>query len=115
MVCQQCGVEMTKVGVLTDKEKDDLAYVNEKFNCAQMALSGGVIKDIKFDDNQVFEYFKASYDQLAEANFLRYVFNRDLKKRLGVEDIDNNLFIDFVTGEVFQHPNVEHKEEQAEK
>jgi hypothetical protein len=111
MKCEHCGKEMIKVGILTEQEQNDWVYTNEKFNCASMALNNDVIKDIEFTDGQVFEYFKASYDQLAQANYLRFVFDRNLRKRLGVPNIDGNIIIDSTTWEVFQHPNEEHEEE----
>lgn len=101
MVCEECGKEMVKVGVLDEKEIDDFTYVNEKFNCASMAMNFDIIKDLEFTDGQVFEYFKAAYDQLAQANYLRYTFERDVKKRLNVKD---RIFIDFISHEIFIHP-----------
>ena len=103
MVCEQCGKEMVKVGVLTEEEQNDFIYVNEKLNCAQMALNNDVIRDIEFKDNEVYEYFKASYEELAQANYLRYIFERNLKKRLGLNPMEN-IAIDFISHEVFVHP-----------
>lgn len=108
MVCEHCGKEMIKVGVLTEKEREDFIYVNEKFNCTQMALNNDVIKDLEFTDGQVFEYFKASYDQLAQANYLKYIFERDLKKRIGLNPMEN-ITIDFISNEIFIHPKEENK------
>ena len=111
MVCERCGAELIEVGTLTEKEKEDYVYVNEKFNCANMALDFKVLKDIEFNEGQVYEYFKASYEQLAEANYLRYMFEEGLRKRLGIENFENNIVIDFVNNIVYKHPQVEHTDE----
>ena len=104
MTCEKCGKEMIKVGSLEEQEINDFIYINEKYNCVNQALSSNVISDMKFTDGQVFEYFKACYDQLAQAKYLHFIFERDLKKRLGVK---TQMYIDFISYEVFIHPEEE--------
>lgn len=104
MVCQSCGKEMVKIGELTKKEQEEFWFINEKINCAYQALNTDVIKDMKFSDGQVFEYFRAAYDSLAQAKFLHFVFFRDLKKRF---DVGVDIFIDEISCEVFVHPSEE--------
>lgn len=101
MVCQSCGKTMVKIGELTKKEQEEFWFINEKINCAYQALNADVIKNIEFTDGQVFEYFRAAYDALAQAKFLQFVFYRDLKKRL---DVVVDIFIDELSCEVFVHP-----------
>jgi hypothetical protein len=106
MVCENCGKELVKVGALTEEELRDFCFVNEKFATANQALNSNVIKDIKFTDGQVFEYFKAGYDQLAQARYLQFIFERELKNRLNVSQ-DTPIVIDGLSREVFVHPNCE--------
>lgn len=101
MVCENCGKEMIKIGELTEQEQQDFFYVNEKLNCAYQAQKSDVLKEIKFSDGQVYEYFKACYDEMAEAEYLNFIFYRNLEKRLGV---DTDIFIDNISFEVFVHP-----------
>lgn len=106
MVCENCGKEMIKVGVLTEEEQNDFIYVNEKFATVNQALNSEVLKDLEFTDGQVFEYFKACYDQLAQAKYLQFIFERDLKKRLDIAQ-GIQIFIDGLSNEVFIHPEEE--------
>ena len=101
MVCQSCGKEMVKIGELTKKEQEDFWFINEKINCSYQALNSDVIKNIEFTDGQVFEYFRAAYDAMAQAKFLQHIFYRDLKKRL---DVVVDIYIDELSCEIFVHP-----------
>lgn len=103
MKCEQCGKELVKVGTLTEEETKDFYFVNEKFATANQALNSSIIKDIKFTDGQVFEYFKASYDQLAQARYLQFIFERNLKNRININQ-NENIIIDGLSLEVFIHP-----------
>lgn len=102
MVCEKCGKEMIKVGVLSETELQDLYFVNEQCNTAYQALNRDVINEMKFEDGQVFEYFRAAYEALAKGRFLSAMFHRDLKKRL---NISKDVYIDEISGEVFIHPD----------
>ena len=106
MKCENCGKEMVKVGGLTEAETNDFFFVNEKFATVTQALNTNVLKDLEFTDGQVFEYFKACYDQLAQAKYLQYIFERDIKKRLGLEP-NTFITIDGLSLEVFIHPTEE--------
>ena len=106
MVCEHCGKEMVKVGVLTEEEQQDFFFLNEKFANANQAMNMKVLKDLEFTDGQVYEYFRACYDQLAQAKYLQFIFERGLKKRL---DVPQNVFIaiDGLSFDVFKHPDNE--------
>ena len=80
MVCQNCGKEMIKVGTLTEKEVEELAYIERQFVNVNQALNPDTVNQMKFTNNQVYEYFRAVYDNKAQAEFLRFIFFRDLKK-----------------------------------
>ena len=110
MTCENCGKEMIKVGVLTEEEQNDFCFVNEKFATVNQALNSDVLKDLKFTDGQVFEYFKACYDQLAQAKYLQFVFERGVKNRVGVEQ-DVPVAIDGLSFEVFIHPTCEEEKQ----
>ena len=97
---------MIKVGVLTEEEVNDFVYVNEKFATVNQALGTDILKDMEFKDGQVFEYFKACYDQLAQAKYLQFIFERDLKNRLEIAQ-GIPIFIDGISTEVFIHPDEE--------
>lgn len=86
MVCKNCGKELVKVGELTDKEYEDCSYVNNLLHTSNQALDRETIKGMEFEDGQVFEYFRAAFEARAKAEFLNYIFWRDLGKRLGIAD-----------------------------
>ena len=103
MICKRCGKEMIKVGTLMEEEIADFFYINEKFGIVNQALNSEVLKDIEFTDGQVFEYFKSCYDQLAQARYLQFIFERNIKRRLGISE---EVFIEIedVTYDIFIHP-----------
>ena len=94
MVCKNCGKELIKVGELTENEIEELILINKKFVNANQALNPDVINKMEFSDNQVFEYFRAAYNNKAEAEFLNYIFLRKLSQRLNINtdkiNISNN-------------------------
>lgn len=110
MTCENCGKEMIKVGVLTEEEQNDFIYVNEKFATVNQALNSEVLKDLEFTDGQVFEYFKACYDQLAQARYLQFIFERGVKARLNIPK-DTGFVLSEPELEVFIHP-VDEEEKQ---
>ena len=111
MVCRHCGKELIKIGELTEKEVEELAFINKKSANAMQALNIETINGMKFTDGQVFEYFRAAFDNKAQAEFLNYIFFRDLAKRLGRTDFtigngepDNH--------DIFVHPDGEVKDKE---
>lgn len=93
MTCKDCGQELTKVGELTEKETEDYIYLGECYSTAQQALNPDVINKMDFSEGQVFEYFKAVYDNMAKAKFLEHMLIKNLKKRLNM-DSDIQLYMD---------------------
>ena len=86
MVCQNCGKEMIEVGELTDKEYEDLQYINSIYVTTNQALNPDTIKKMEFEDGKVFEYFCSAFDAKAKAAFLEYIFWRDVRNRLNIHD-----------------------------
>lgn len=86
MKCFRCGKELKVVGTLEETEIEELCLINKKIeNCAQ-ALNPNTIKDMEFTDGQIFEYFRAAYDNKAQAEFLQFMFFRNLMKRLEIDE-----------------------------
>lgn len=84
MKCPRCGKEMEKIGSLTLDEQESLALINKKLENVMQALNPVTIREMQFTDGQVFEYFRAVFDSKAQAEFLRFIFFRDLAKRLNI-------------------------------
>ena len=84
MKCRNCGKELVKIGTLTEQESEEWMLINKKMNNAFQALDSKVINEMEFTEGQVFEYFRAAYHGKAEADFLYWLFARNLKKRLGL-------------------------------
>ena len=100
MKCEHCGKELKEVGVLERDELQDWLRSGEMQDNAVQALKPEVIEKMKFSDGQVFEYFRACFDELAKANFLRYLIRRDLKNKYGFTD---EFFVKPDTGKVYVH------------
>lgn len=86
MVCKNCGKELVKVGELTEKELEDCLYINNLCQTSIQALDIETIRGMEFDEGKVFEYFRAAFETRAKGEFLNYIFWRDLKKRLDIND-----------------------------
>lgn len=88
MVCKNCGKELVKIGELTEKEIEELSLINKKIVNSNQQFDIETINQMNFTDGQVFEYFCAAYHNKAEAEFLNYIFFRNLKKRLNLTGKD---------------------------
>lgn len=91
MVCRNCGKELEKIGELTEQEVNDFTLINSKDVTVYQALDPDTINKMKFTDGQVFEYFRAAFEAKATSEFLKYVFFKNLKKRL---DVSGNIEIE---------------------
>ena len=105
MKCKHCGKELIKVGELTDKEYEEIIFINKKFANSRQALNPETIKQMEFTEGQVFEYFRAAYDNIAQADFLQYIFFKNLGERLGIND--KNIMLDDKpdSKDIFVHPD----------
>ena len=86
MKCFRCGRELEQVGVLTDNEIEELVLINKKIENSNQALNLNTIRGMNFTEGQVFEYFRAVYDGKAQAEFLHFMFFRNLMKRLDLKE-----------------------------
>lgn len=102
MKCPDCGKELKEVGVLTDEELLDFQHVREMTFNAQQALRSEVINKMNFTEGQVFEYFRAAFDEMAKASFLDYCIRQELKKKY---KLDDSYFFDLTTGRIYLHIN----------
>lgn len=84
MKCPNCGKELIKVGTLTETEFEEWVLINKKYANSNQALNYETIREMEFTDGQVFEYFRAVFHGKAEAEFLNYIFTRNLRKRLNL-------------------------------
>lgn len=105
MKCEQCGKEMIKVGELSEKETHDWIFIKTKDDTASQALDSNTINGMQFKEGELFEYFKACFEAKAEAEFLRYVFFRDLRARFNISKTENIWLEEGNTAiEVYVHP-----------
>lgn len=93
MKCPNCGKELKKIGKLTEEEIDEYSYIIKKMNAANQALKPNVVNGYNFTENQVFEYFRAAFDSMAQSEFLYYLFASQLKKRHGL-NLNQEIYID---------------------
>ena len=100
MKCENCGKELTKIGTLTEEELRNYIRLSEMYNNATQALKPDVIEGLKFTEGQVFEYFRAVFDEMAKASFLNWCLRRDLKQKYNFAD---EYYVDQNTGDVYSH------------
>lgn len=105
MICKHCGKELVKVGEFTDKEIEEMNYIAIKSGTAFQALKPETVNAMKFDDDQLFDYFRSAFDAKAQAEFLQHVFMRDLKKRLGLKQTEMLFYENIeVSKDIYIHP-----------
>lgn len=83
MKCPNCGRELVKIRDTRGSEYKDLNSAAFKEASANDALSWDNVNAIPFkDDKEVYAYFKAAFDQKAEATFLSFIARRDLVEKI---------------------------------
>ena len=106
MKCPDCGKELLKVRDLTEDERNAFEYFVIKEDNANQAINSGI--DVNFKEGELYEYYKALYDQLAEARFLRTIFFRKIQEELNEKPVKVPYIFE---GALYVHP-VETKDEQ---
>lgn len=102
MKCNQCGEELIYIGALNIEEISSLQYINNKENIARQYLNYDVVKSMEFNDSECYQYFKAAFEQLTEAEFAKFIFWRDLEKKF---DIKRTLCVISEDGKIYGHAN----------
>ena len=107
MKCADCGKELIKVGELTKNEKDNYALIATKESVSLQYLKTDTINGMNFTEGQVYEYFRAAFEGRCDAEFLKFIFFRDLRARLNI-DKNKDIWIEEFDGdtcEVYVHPD----------
>ena len=75
-------------------------------------MNSDTLVQMDFADGQVYEYFRAVYDIKAQAEFLHYIFFRNLRKRLDLMTYKGDVRIGDGPDnyDIFIHPFEEDKE-----
>ena len=107
MKCDNCGKELSLIRSLSREESQDVIYAKHKINSAKEALNPDIFNSLNLDNDGIYSYFKAVYDNLCEGEFLYYIAVKEItdkiKEETGIEYNSNNLFINDVG--VYLHPN----------
>lgn len=82
MKCNHCGSELVKLPFdLNDAQVADLQLALDKTATAQTALQPDVFAGYRFDDDKdIYAYFKAVFDVMAEGRFLYALWEREVRK-----------------------------------
>lgn len=83
MKCQNCGKELEEVYELTEDEQKEWEFFNCKLRTAYTALQSDIIDVTGMTNEQIYAYFKQAYELMADAEFLKYCFFRELEKKIG--------------------------------
>ena len=101
MRCNECGRELTRLPfVLDDSEIADMQLAIDKTNTARTALKAEVFASYRFEnDKDIYAYFKAVFDVMAEGQFLYAIWER--RVRLHYTYAEGELLV--INGECYVH------------
>lgn len=99
MKCENCGKELELVYGLTEEEQKEWEFFNCKFRTAYTALQSDIIDVTGMTNEQIYAYFRQAYDLMADAEFLKYCFFKELEKKTNRPR--NELFVE--DGKVWVH------------
>lgn len=99
--CPNCGQKLIYKGIqLSEDDMDKNAYYSNKELAAKQYLNNAVINNLNLTDTEAYSYFKAAFDLLTEAYFLKYIWQKEMKDKYGI-DFSNDLIDE--EGKVYGH------------
>ena len=103
MNCYFCGAELKELDVkLSEQEIEDMFFISNKEQVSQQALKMDSINPKDFSDGQIYEYFKAAFDNMAEVEFLKYMWIKNVRAKYNIPETE---MFDFVNGKLYVHVN----------
>jgi len=101
MQCNECGRQLKRLPfMLDDGEIADMQLAVDKINTAQTALKADVYASYRFgQDRDVYAYFKAVFDEMAEGRFLYATWEKRVRSHYGYPE--GELLV--INGECFAH------------
>lgn len=101
MQCNECGRNLTRLPfVLDDSEMADMQLAIDKINTAGTALKADVLNSYRFEqDRDIYAYFKAVFDEMAEGRFLYATWERRVRSHYNYPE--GELLV--INGECFVH------------
>ncbi len=101
MQCNECGRQLTRLPfMLDDGEIADMQLAVDKMNTAQTALKADVYASYRFgQDRDVYAYFKAVFDEMAEGRFLYATWEKRVRSHYGYPE--GELLV--INGECYVH------------
>ena len=108
MKCEHCGKELKKIGELTESNIRDLELINNKISTSNQALDINTIKDLPFSKpEEIFYYFKAAFDEKADAEFLKWELIHSIAERINYKGSPYDLYFPSYTYDengIYVHP-----------
>ena len=104
MHCNECGRQLRKLPfMLDDSEIADMQLAVDKINTAGTALKADVYASYRFEqDRDIYAYFKAVFDEMAEGRFLYATWER--RERSHYSYPEGELLV--INGECYVHEGV---------
>ncbi len=104
MQCNECGRQLKRLPfMLDDGEIADMQLAVDKINTAQTALKADVYASYRFgQDRDVYAYFKAVFDEMAEGRFLYATWEKRVRSHYGYPE--GELLV--INGECYVHEEV---------
>ena len=99
MNCFTCGKPLQELDIqLTDEEVEDKLFIVNKEEVCHHALRKDAVNLTEFRDGQVYEYYKAAFDGLAEVRFLTVMWDKKVREKYNlVGDFD------FINGKLYTY------------
>ena len=104
MQCNECGRQLRKLQFrLDDSEIADMQLAIDKINTAGTALKADVYASYRFEqDRDIYAYFKAVFDEMAEGRFLYATWERRVRSHYSYPE--GELLV--INGECYVHEGV---------
>ena len=104
MQCNECGRQLRKLPFrLDDSEIADMQLAVDKINTAGTALKAEVYASYRFEqDRDIYAYFKAVFDEMAEGRFLYATWERRVRSHYSYPE--GELLV--INGECYVHEGV---------
>ena len=107
--CKNCGKELELIGTLTEAEIQNINFIETKEMTVNTALEKDVCDFKAMSPEQVYSYFKATFDLKAEAAFLNIENFRAIAERLNVENMSDTDYTNLIKGLVFKTVDMDRK------
>ena len=101
--CPDCGEELIDLGIeITPEEQLDITNAATKVNTANQVLDNKNIQINDLTPDQIYAFYKAACDSLAEGLFLKEIAFMNVFRKYNVPDSSKNIYA--YNNRLYMHP-----------